>query len=346
MSDPCSWPISCEYECTSAGEDDPDCPYWTSTVGERSYSFPIQSETTIDMWGNVLYLYKVDRQLNYGYTVSAKRATDCDPPERFGTSSISESCTYIETEVHYLNQTEQVAVYTEKTITLSFTNSSNEFAALAVGSAPVWFLKLPAGAVTYSIDSKVVLLKGSEKLIQDSYQQSSTADTKLFFLLPTPDPRFAGGIPMDAEIKQYGFYNQYESCFDAALNPDSKVALDGGRDMFFPEWLRNFVKDPNTEQHRNQRFSWCVGENFEPGSRAMPWSPSVISPVPCGSYAKHPEWGEMYNFFVRAVSHSGMLNIKSDNLDNAIISEVNNYQQDGEKDVLGDYTLYYPISLV
>ena len=344
MSDPCTWPISCTYECTPRFEDDPLCPYWVSTVGGRQYSFPIYSQTTIDLWGNSVDLFKVDRLLEYGYTINTVSGGACGSATRQGTSSISESCVYTETEFHYINQTDKIALFTTKTITYSFSNTSNEFAALAVGSAPVWFLKLPMGAITVKQSHQVIFLKDQQKFIQDEYISDSTSDSKTFFLLPTPDPRFAGGIPMDDEIKRYGFYNQYESCYDAG--PESKTALDGGRDMFFPAWLRAFVKDRNVIAHRNKRFIICQSNKFDPINETTNWSPSILSPIPCGSYVKHPEWGEMYNFFVPAVSHGGMLNIKSDNLDTKIVDAANAYNPVGGDYTIREQTLYYPISLV
>lgn len=346
MSEACSFPISCTYNCEPRFQDDPECPYVTGIVGQRKHVYPFKSRLDIDLWGKSLTLFATDRVLEYGYTIDSKNGVECDAAKLSGQSYISEDCTYTESVLHYVNQTDQVALYTTKLIKVSFANSSSAFASLAVGGFPVHFLKLPMGGFTYSIETSVILRKCSEELIQDTYKHTSTTDTKVFFLLPTPDPRFAGGIPMDAEIRTYGFYNQYESCADAANNPDSKVMLDGGRDMFFPQWLRSIVKDPFVMQHRDFRSLICATGVFVPQNVTSVWNPPKVSPIPCGSYVKHSEWGEMYNFFVKAVSHDGMLNIKSDNFDELIMSEVNTYLPEGEKEVLGPETIYYPISLL
>lgn len=340
MSDPCTWPVTCIYQCTPNGGD---CPAILSHSSNHTHSIPINTEVKINLWGNDLFLFKTDRQLNYSYKLTAVNGIDCAPNSASGTGSISENCVFTETKLLYVNQTEQVALYKETTQTLIFSGGSEGFVAVAVGY-PMMFLKVAVRSESFTKTSKIVMLQGTTETILDSYTEESLYDPHRFFLFPTPEPSMAGGIPLnDPELTQYGFYNAYGNCYEEAT-PGSLVVLDGGRYMFFPEWLRNFVTDPYVAKSRDQRFLWCQTGVANYGTVEIPLNVlNLVPSIPCGSYVKHSELGVMYNFFIEAVSHSGMINVKSSNIDGEIIAVVEKYDPTFG---LGPETIYYPISLI
>lgn len=340
---PCSYNVTCAYNCDPTVSTQ-DCPILLSYNSEQSYSLPVSTNMTIDLWGNILSLHKTNRLLEYDWSVDVDNGDGCSAVSMSGHGSISEDCTYKRTELYYVNQTHQVALYKETLSTLSFSGSGEGFAGLAVGSHAVHYLKVRVGSESSSIDSKIILLKGSTKTVIDSFASSSSGNPNRFFLFPTPAVGEAGGISSDKDLERYGFYNAYESCEEAG--PESKSYLDGGRYMYFPEWLRSFVRDPYFEASRGQRFAWCAGSPLDYGTHHAELNLSILPSIPCGSYVKHPKYGEMYNFYVRAVSHGGMLNIKSDNIDTEIMKEINALLPKDKQEELGAQTLYYPISLV
>jgi hypothetical protein len=161
-------------------------------------------------------------------------------------------------------------------------------------------------------------------------------DMRLIIIYPQP-PSLA--IPWDDEVRYWGFYDYGNEPFsESQLNK-----LDGGnKDMFYPMWCRNMVSNPlwRAQADRRYNISWWH-DDLQEETNYTP-DPPTVNPLPLGSYAKHPEVGELYQFLVGndVVATSPALE--------ALINKALAAYQGTNPDPITthDTTLYYPISLV
>jgi hypothetical protein len=155
--------------------------------------------------------------------------------------------------------------------------------------------------------------------------------TRMVLLFPTPPSQ---GIPWSAVLCRFGCY---EFGYDTPMGMESVLnRLDGGaKDHFYPEWCRNLQSDPFWRKAADSRYliDWF---KVEPAAEASYIPPAVTSsPIPLGSYARHPQVGTGYQFLV--------------DKDTLITGRDFNKQIDAalaDKKETHDTTLYYPIGVI
>ena len=350
----CEGQIVCTVQCTPtpATIANGTCPYVTGNKGASSVQHAFDTATTITVMDISIDLFKTARTFLFGGNASSEYV-ECGPSKTSGAAEISEQCNYTESTILYLNLAEKFCLYTRKNVALSFAGHGSQFVAVDVGGFPAFYLLVPMGSSVYTLISEVHSIRdGVDTVLYTNSSTTTGANENTFFLYPTPDPSSAGGVVLDPRFNpalggKATVYNRYASCIDAG--PEDLPTLDGGRDMYFPEWLRAFVKDPLIADNRTSRYNDCRGDKLY-GPKVTQEYPYAVAKMPCGSFARHPKQGEFYNFFVKA-DDGAILNIKSKRLadgtlqdvDMQLIKAVNEYLPDA---VLGSHTVYYPISLI
>lgn len=159
-------------------------------------------------------------------------------------------------------------------------------------------------------------------------------ETRKVLLFPTPPSM---GIPWSDVIVRLG---AYEFGYDTPEGAESyQNRLDGGnKDHYYPEWCRNLQEDPFWRKAADNRYmiDWfhsdlTVDNGFVPSI--------TVDPIPRGTFVKHPQVGEVYQFLVEKRTGGYKLET-SPNIDDII----NNAVPEAERKT--GTTLYYPIGVI
>jgi len=173
---------------------------------------------------------------------------------------------------------------------------------------------------------------GSGDLFDDSY--SDKADPELALIIHISPPTASDEIAWDDELRYHGYYS-----FRGGVN-SLYHQIDGGcNDYYYPGWCRGLQEDPFWKQAAADRYSiTTLGQKFESSISYTP-PPVTADPIPRGTYAKHPQVGEVYQFLVE--KRDGGYHLETSPNVNDII---NNAVPEAERKT--GTTLYYPIGVL
>jgi len=233
---------------------------------------------------------------------------------------MKEDCSIVKSTLHYLDLRYGVCLYRKNTETFKFDVSTSQTNAFKnpwnmeyLGS-----IKLFGGTAqnwTNICKEEWFLVKdGVERLLSTcSYQpipeliQFASGGSNTLF-----NPNYNGipnleliinmvassskdEVPWDDELRYHGFYNyQGNPEFD-----DNHVKADGGcRDYFYPAWCRGLQEDPIWKAVTDSRYMLSWGAN-QPVTRDDYVPPAItIDPLPVGTFVKHPQVGEAWQFLI------------------------------------------------
>lgn len=291
-------------------------------------------------------------------------------PDRYY-CSFSDVGTVIGSKIFYIDHRYGICLYNRETFTLDCSAESTEIAKLkqTMGELRVSQLQIKTSDYTASRLSEWVLIKDgvetvltSETFDQEPFGGKNSGqswrdmgwvsnevsgiqyfpdytpdpETRMVLLFPQPGSL---GISVSEVICRLGFY-------DYGNEPGEEPALgksDGGKDMFYPSWYREYcvIKDTMWEEARTRRWNAKWNHIAEEPSRT--WKPPTISvePLPCGTYAKHPQVGEAYQWLLSIDGSSNEPFISTSPDMNTLIDDRLSTGNNTH-----DTTLYYPIGII
>lgn len=274
--------------------------------------------------------------------------------------TVTEDCVIEKSILQYLDQRYGVCLYRYQKDELHMAVGSSEMAAIKGVWGMMYFHQAQIKTNSYTATRTVewrLIVEGVEEILKStvtelepfgprnngkSLRENGTTEglfldyhpdpeTRLVLLFPTPPSM---GIPWSEVICRLGCY---EFGYDTPEGTESvQNRLDGGnKDHFYPEWCRNLQEDPFWRKAADNRYliDWFhFGLTDDTG-----YIPPAVTtdPLPAGSYVKHPQAGEAYQFLVDGDT------VKTNPDFNALIDEA---LPDGEE--THDTTLYYPIGVI
>lgn len=364
LEDHCAWPILCTKTVPSDcnGLSLEECKKAIQTVisvtTNHKVEHNINTNAATTFLDTPIQLYKTTRQFSIDSNIKLIYPTCATKKYTWEiTGNISEKCTHENTFFYYTNLKDGVCLYKRTIYDVSF--SSEPYTDIVLIKSFIGFTEHAYYVPTISIlaEEQWILVKDGESKVVLSYPIGGTySDKKLGILHPTPDPYYTDYSYNDKyikdEIAKYGIYNLYEVCDYGRPTPDSKTALDGtdSGDMFFPEWCRDRVVDPQWSTAALDLYTVCSQElTWKQRIENMPRNfvdTIKHSELPIGDYAKHPEYGEMYNFLLSSdrinLSDITVLSYLTNQVPDQVLLTL--LQEEGIEN-LKKYTVYYPISL-
>lgn len=118
-------------------------------------------------------------------------------------------------------------------------------------------------------------------------------DVRIILLFPAPPSR---GIPQDfgdestyPSVMMYGFYDYNEIGEGFERIGDALGELDGGKDMFYPAWLRAMKENPIMEAWAAERWDYRWNKVAPPPDGSWVPSEPETYPWPFGSFVIDPD---------------------------------------------------------
>jgi hypothetical protein len=173
---------------------------------------------------------------------------------------------------------------------------------------------------------------GSDVLFDPTYP--SKADPDLELILHTSPPTSSDEHAYDDQIRYHGYYS-----YKGAVN-STNWYTDGGVDYFYPAWCRALQEDPFWKYAAERRTQlWFPDTELINTTTYAPPVGITVDPLPRGTFVKHPQVGEVYQFLVE--KRSGGYHLETSPNVNDII---NNAVPEAERK--SGTTLYYPIGVL
>lgn len=324
--------VVCTIPCPEDGQyEGHECP--NSQTNTSSVKHKIGVNVSGQFGVHSIPLLKTDRE----FLINHNKSSSSDGTQAIleVAGSISESIKQTRCVFHYINSSEDVCLYRKTETNLSFSGEDSGCVAQLLNRSHFAKIKVSNLLLTQTV-SYVLLRNGGEEVLSSFVVPfGSSSDVWKMFLSPTPDLK---EFQYDEDIATYGFYNDYDNPIYASF--DSKVALDGGPDMFYPEWARDWTQDPLWEQVALHKFTLAkTGIAIE--KQVLNFS-IPNEPVPIGDFARHPQLGDMYSWLVQ----SGLNTHKTVNYNNgesAVVLLENLLSPKGID--LKEYIAFYPISI-
>jgi hypothetical protein len=333
----CNLPILCVRDC----EGD-DCPI-LDTTQKNSQSHSISTSSTVDFFGNTITKYQTSRAWHMSSQIFIDHAR-CGHLEqtRTATGSISESCTHKHSDIFYLNMQERVCLYrlTEFSVGFSGSPEPEPIAARGYDGGTYLFAKFRTHITTNCQESWILIRNGAETVLKTDDIPTGYNNGLVIFISPTPDQWAQNEwIFFDEEILEHGCYNIYQAC--SIAGPNSKTALDGTADgaMFFPDWCRECVIDPQWTAAARHVYGAC--HDFVPvvDNAGDYIEGNLVEVLPVGDFARHPVHGDFYSFILPSdrTHPPGVVN----HLDHGVPEDVLT-----EFVTLKENTVFFPVSLM
>jgi len=305
-------------------------PCAVSVTGTQTVTHTITTDVMATFGLHVIPATKTDR------TFSITSAVVSTSPYVI-TAGISENIYQTRCVFHYINSSEDVCLY-KKTIT-SLTFSGTDSGCVSAQHALITYAKIKVSNFTMTKQHSYILLrKGVEEVLGTCSEVSNSSGVWKMFLSPTP-----GNLQLiyDVDVADYGFYNNYpESCFNAPAG--SNTELDGGPDMFYPEWARDYTPDGLWAQAAGHKFAFCKSGVEVPTANVFFTVPT--EPIPIGDFARHPLLGDCYSWLLNLGADAGYV-VKNYN-DGVLADVVLTKALEPHSINLKALTAYYPISII
>lgn len=274
--------------------------------------------------------------------------------------AVTEDCVIEKSALQYLDQRYGVCLYRYQKDEIHMAVTSPEMAAIKGEWGQMYFHQAQIKTNNYTATRTVewrLIVNGVEEVLKStvtelepfgprnngkSLRENGTTEglfldyhpdpeTRLVLLFPTPPSM---GIPWSEVICRLGCYEFGYNTPEGTESAQNR--LDGGnKDHFYPEWCRNLQEDPFWRKAADSRYmvDWFHSDLTSDDSYVPP--AVTTDPLPHGSYAKHHQVGEAYQFLVDGDT------VKTSPDFNDLIDEA---LPDGEE--THDTTLYYPIGVI
>lgn len=364
------------YSCP----DWPEYPFVVNGNSNNQLSHNVDHEYLIDLGFEILYSIKTNRRFSisgnntFSRDVHAVTETSCDgtstPPclawcyneDEMASATISENCTITRDTIYYLDMAKQIVLYRRETETIAFSATSSETTKFKEMFGVTNYHKIKISGVKISGTEQFILVFGGERRIlneinylkEPTWMMGSigipTLDRGVIYptncdgydhsiqqIIVWPVP-ISMGIPLDLELRCLGFYDYG---FEQPGVVPELVEKDGGRDFFYPSWIReSMVTDKFYASVRDRRFS-IVYEDSAPIGIAPLTMPEVEHDVvPKGNAVYDSQLGKMFSFTFTdrdGVAHSVAELDGKDPKSLIINNDVTGY---------GDEWSYHPISIL
>jgi len=337
MATPCDWNVSCKKF-----EDSFDVSGDRGTTTVKHF---IDNNYTINVAGIEIPIIKTKRTWSVSYNMNTTlpdrneyRYISSDifyriycgtPTVNSATLTISEDCKIEASTLHYIDQNNKVVLYKQTTDTIKMNLTTPKTCGFKTVNGPFLAHMGLITEATYNggtnrTEEWILGINGVKKVLSSvttplhpfgpknsgtGYYlgQPITVDKEIREILVFEQPP-SQADPQTYEIMALGFYDYgNEAGSESALN-----AADGGlKDMYYPEWCRSLTPDPIWRQmaDRRYRITW-FHDDLQSGVYTPP--PVTVDPIPIGSYAKHPELEEVYQFLCDGIIHNSpsLLSIK------------------------------------
>ena len=304
----------------------------------------------------------------YGYG----NATDANNP--FGvvtcnqTSSIqascnfSEQCTMMNVVFHHINLQYNVMFFERTTDTLNVQTSSSNLAQFRTrwGTFYTHRIIIPSGSQVTRLKEFIYMKNGVQTVLSSvnstynpfpktasviatgglgatdislgdatAAQNVDTSGAMLLLCVPQPPGE---STPVDPMVMKMGFY-------DYTAVGDNLGQADGGKDFFYPEWIRNMQPDPYWASEASIRWGYTnQGASLPVTGQVMPQLQWQIAPQ-C-SYAVHPTEGEMWAWvFSNGSQDYSLCQLNGVDVTTALSTAVKPFP-------LQQFNAYTPISLI
>lgn len=286
-----------------------------------------------------LYQSKVTRRFGVEYDKAQKQSiskvisyrgeiTNCAGSAATGShnSSISEDCRITKRVPYYIDRTNDIYVVREVDESLSFSVTSDKVAIFRqmYGNMAFHKLLIKKGTMVQGRET-FYLIKGGVKtalasssytfnpfgangpqriyglngavIEQDTRYGEPTPDVVQVIVLPPPPSM---GIPLDADIAKYGFYDYLALEEGTGGAFSSLMKDDGGQDFFYPAWCRAMESDILWQETRDRRFELNYPGYKQPKPELMKgaeWTPPApdVYPWPFGSFAVDADGNYIYS---------------------------------------------------
>lgn len=369
--DPCTWPQS-SLPCSSQKEHEVGTLYKVSD-GPTSRGHAVRTDYNIKVSGHTIPIVRTVRDFSVSYGMAYAKPAKIDMVaveqldgsmalaicsevvdynvKRTPKALFKDKCVIEKSTLHYLDQRYGVCLYRYVKDELDVTVSSDKLAewrTTTVGgesghmviitdsnyiaeSTVEWRLVIDGVMQVLSTTKSSIFPFGVGKppsVCSSIYAKGLVMNQTARQILVFPQPP-SQAIAMTPEIDCFGFYD-----YGNLPGEESGLArADGGKDMFYPEWCRNLQEDPFWRAAADSRYNqfWFHTEPTSSDSYEPP--PIVVDPIPIGSFARHPEVGDVYQFLIDKAYTSPDLTALID-------------AQLPDNMKTHDTTLYSPISLV
>ena len=352
------------------GPNPPDKPCLTvidrDTPG--SINHEINTHYIVSINNHDIDIIKTDRKFTLTTSIDYSKPTDlilfgsnvggvapwvwCSSTQRQDYFLFSEDCSMTFSTLHYLDMSNNVCLYSTRAQRLIVKKASKD----TVNIQGPYGLEIYHWLEIYKSDLQMVDTK-SWHLIKDGANELLASDTREYN--PFPEFVFGEGAPykegliatmvsptlgcfwrpLDKKIEWYPPYQiEYITCEGTESRQNQ---LDGGcKDMYYPAWCRQMGNDPIWRAAADRRYSvsWFKEEIKTDQQKYRP-PPITVDPIPRGTFVKHPQVGEVYQFLVEKRTGGYKLET-SPNIDDIINNAVpEDQRQQGT-------TLYYPIGVL
>jgi hypothetical protein len=219
--------------------------------------------------------------------------------------SLSEECTYITTQTHFLDTRYNNGIFTEITDYLYFSDSG-EMCGFKETWGVRWYHKFSIVSPTIQRTTRYFIVVGGTKTVLKEKVESVPAySSPLIIVYPNPPSL---GIPWIncEDIDEYGFYDYHEGG-PAEYGGSKRIEQDGGDDFYWPEWIREMGK-LNVDQDdamRGERYLTFYLNDPNPGVKTLQNPGILMGSTPIGSLTQDPAGnifysitfdGEVFNF--------------------------------------------------
>ena len=146
------------------------------------------------------------------------------------------------------------------------------------------------------------------------------------------------GVDATPSINNYGFYDY--NATDAGFTPTTLGADDGGKDFYYPYWLRQMTPNTYMRTWADNKWSYLADKAVPTASAGWtPPDPEVYS-LPFGSFVKDPTGNYIYSALFEHTNGTNVVYNDSNIKD--LFSKILTY---GEPRIGGN-AIFYPITVV
>lgn len=211
---------------------------------------------------------------------------DCGELTYDPNGSISETCTYITTVIHFLDTRYNNGVFTETKEVLTFSDTGDMCAFKEAWGIPWYHKFVITNHTVVTTVTHFIVLAGVKTVLKEAVSTTypNTAENPLILVYPNPPSAAIPWINCE-DIDEFGFYDYHEG--GPPPGGSQRIAQDGGDDFYWPEWIRaigqvNAAADVEMKDERYFTFYLNVPN---PGTRSISNPGIFTDSTPCASIA-------------------------------------------------------------
>lgn len=245
------------------------------------------------------------------YRKGADGASFCADVTVLNFASVNEDYHTEDSALLFLDLRTRTALYRHVTNRLTFGCASTDMAAFRGPWGNSYFhkLKITSAPKTKTV-SYVLLRDGVREVLKSETYNTNLYSEKAPLILLYPNPP-SNMEPIDAEVKEHGFYDYHGDSWDGLAKSD------GGKDYYYPEWCRGMGEDVSRDcRLRDDRFTMLLTlvkdrEAHELGEGA----PYPGYQFPAGNCARDKLGNVLYSFLVDSTGYNKLFTVDGAQLD-------------------------------